>query len=295
VLRNVFKNKEKVQNGNLEGIMKKITGKQFSTEISWDFINYIDDQFFQFFIKDISERKKFETEQFRFQKMESLELLAGGISHDYNNLLGTIIGSIDLLEMEHLNEEQLDICIDLKNAVNRAKDLTKQILYFAIGGYSKITRTPLSKIVRESASLVFRGVDPIYDINSSNEDIYVDVDIGQINQVINNLLINAIQAMPNSGKVTIFIELIDNGNQISNTLENKPYAKISIQDSGIGISKKNQLKIFSPYFTTKERGSGLGLTSCYRIIQDHKGYITFNSIEGEGTTFYIYLPLSKEI
>jgi signal transduction histidine kinase len=242
--------------------------------------------------RDFTESKALEIQKSRIQKKMSLELMVGGIAHDLNNLLFSILGNVEMLELENLTEGHKKLLKNVKDATMRGKDLTAQLLSFPTGGTSKKSISSVNTIVSDSASLVLRSVKITYDIKSPKEELYINADVGQINQVINNLLINAVQAMPNGGNISINYSKIEHGNQVTATMEDITYVKIAIQDTGVGIPKKLHQKLFCPYFTTKENGTGLGLTSCFHIIKDHKGYITFESEEGRGTTFFLYLPLS---
>ncbi len=243
--------------------------------------------------RDISERKKKEEEEIRIQKMESLEIFAGGIAHDYNNLLAAILGNIELLSLEPLTTDQKECISDLNQATNQARKLTRQLLTFTKGRIKKKELTSIRKLINQSTSLALRGSKIKLLVDYSKDDFNLNVNVGQINQVMNNILINANQAMPNGGEIKIQISKLDHGNLISSALNDETYALIQIEDQGNGIPKAIQNKIFTPYFTTKIKGNGLGLVNSYKIIQNHGGYINFQSKEGEGTTFFIYLPISN--
>ncbi|MGI9534486.1 MAG: hybrid sensor histidine kinase/response regulator, partial [Thermodesulfobacteriota bacterium] len=243
---------------------------------------------------DITDKKQQEEEDIKSQKLESLSVLAGGIAHDFNNILTIVISNLTLADM-HLegNSQVTDIISAAKRASFRASDLTNQLRTFAKG--SSMIKQPmlLNNFLNDCVSFSLRGS------NVSNEfifadDVIVEIDEGQINQVINNLVINAKQAMPNGGQIKISTEKVNIENNRSLGLESGDYVKISIADEGVGISKENLGKIFDPYFTTKEKGSGLGLATSYSIIQKHGGLISVNSKIGEGTQCDIYLPHSPD-
>ncbi len=245
--------------------------------------------------RDVSYRKKMNEERFRQQKIESIGLLAGGLAHDFNNILVSIMGNINLLQMEEeaLTKDQQDILTDLENAAVRAQDLTKQLLTFSKGGAPIKKPESIEEVIRDSANFILRGSKSKCKFHFESNLPPVEIDVGQINQVLNNLLINASQAMPDGGiiDIDVFCEKIESN---SNTpLVPGQYVKLIITDTGVGIPKSNQDKIFEPYFTTKLGGTGLGLSTSYSILKKHRGYLTFSSKVDEGTKFYIYLPVSK--
>jgi PAS domain S-box-containing protein len=246
--------------------------------------------------RDISNRKKINEERFRQQKIESIGLLAGGLAHDFNNILVSIMGNINLIQMEEetLSEDQKEMLTDLENAAIRARDLTKQLLTFSKGGTPIKKPESIEEVIRDSANFILRGSKSKCTFNFESNLPSVEIDVGQINQVLNNLLINASQAMPDGGiiDISVICEKIESNSTIP--LIPGRYVKLIIIDKGVGIPKSKQHKIFEPYFTTKSAGTGLGLTTSYSILKKHRGYITFSSKEGEGTTFYIYLPISQK-
>ena len=247
-------------------------------------------------IRDMTERNKMESELLKTRKLESLGILAGGIAHDFNNLLTAILGNISLamFDLQAGNHDIDDILKNAETAALHAKDLSYQLLTFSKGGVPIKKTTSIVEIIKESTRFTLKGSNVNCEFNI-NEKIYPsDVDQGQISQVINNLIINAIQAMPQGGTITITCENIDVDSSFNVNLKEGSYTKISIADQGLGISKDNIEKVFDPYFTTKETGSGLGLASCYSIINKHDGYISLESTIDVGTTFHIYLPSSKK-
>lgn len=246
-------------------------------------------------VRDVSEQKKMEEELLRAQKLESLGVLAGGIAHDFNNLLTSIMGNISLIKLYIDSPDELSqILEDAEKASLRARDLTYQLLTFSKGGAPIKKATSIVELVKDSARFALRGSNVRFDF-SFPEDIWtVKVDAGQISQVINNMIINADQAMPEGGIINIRFENVTLTESDLMSLKAGEYVKISIKDQGIGISGEYLQKIFDPYFTTKHKGSGLGLATAYSIIKKHDGQITVDSKMGSGTTFHIYLPASKE-
>lgn len=241
--------------------------------------------------QDITERKRTEEELYKGQKLESLGVLAGGIAHDFNNLLTIIQGNISVammdMEPEHKAIKTLEKSI---NATTRAGELTSQLLSFSKGNKPVKKIINLKNILNESVSMVLSGRNTEYICNISSELNNVNADQGQISQVLNNILINAVQAMPKGGTITINADNYEVTGQASGDLLPGIYAKLTIADQGYGMSEKVMSKIFDPYFTTKDEGNGLGLASSYSIIKKHDGTINVESEEGVGTLFTVLLP-----
>lgn len=246
-------------------------------------------------VEDITERKKMEEELMKAQKLESLGILAGGIAHDFNNLLTAILGNISVTRMYVAPEEAAHKRLgEAEKACIRAKDLTQQLLTFSRGGAPiKKVLTSLGELIKDTASFAVSGSKVRCEFAVDKELWPVEIDEGQISQVMNNLVINADQAMPYGGVIKIKIENASarNGENISLTEER--YLKISIEDNGVGIGKEYLPRVFDPYFTTKQKGSGLGLATVYSIIKNHDGHIEVESELGVGTKFTIYLPATK--
>jgi PAS domain S-box-containing protein len=235
-------------------------------------------------------------EQFyQAQKMESVGILAGGIAHDFNNLLATIMGNISLAKMMTKPEDKMfNVLTRAEKESLRAKDLTQQLLTFSKGGTPVKKIVAISRIIKDSANIALRGSKVSCDVSLPDGIWPVEADEGQIIQAINNIIINADQAMPEGGIIKVQAEniRIDGSNGLR--IPEGTYVKISIQDQGIGISEENLAKIFDPFFTTKPKGTGLGLTTAYSIVKKHNGVIKVDSKIGIGTTFQIYLPASHE-
>jgi len=246
-------------------------------------------------VRDITERKRLEEELLRAQKLESVGLLAGGIAHDFNNILTVIMGNISFAKDQVKSEDDIfELLTEAEAASARAQTLTKQLLTFARGGAPLKETASIKAILKESPSFVLRGSKSSCEF-SIIEDLWPsEVDVGQISQVINNIVINANQAMPKGGTIQVAAEnlIIDDRQGLS--VKPGRYIKISITDQGVGIAEKHLSKVFDPYFTTKHGGSGLGLATTYSIIKKHDGHITVESQLGVGTTFHIYLPASDK-
>lgn len=243
--------------------------------------------------RDITEKKRMEEELQKAQKLESLGVLSGGIAHDFNNVLTGILGNIMLAKthttQKHKGYERL---AEAEKACLRAKDLSQQLLTFSRGGAPIKKIASAGDLLKEAASFALSGSSVRCEFTIADDLWPVEIDTGQISQVISNLIINASQAMPEGGIIKVRAEnmVVDAGQALP--LEEGMYIKISIEDQGIGIVKKHLSKIYDPYFTTKSKGSGLGLSVVYSIVKKHNGFIDVTSQSGVETTFFIYLPAS---
>lgn len=240
--------------------------------------------------QDISDRKAREEEELKTQKLESVGLLAGGIAHDFNNLLMAIMGNVTLARLHSDPGSKAHHRLgEAEKAALRAKDLTQQLLTFSKGGDPIKKAVSISHLIRESAAFALRGSDVKCAFSLPDGLWQVAADEGQISQVVNNLIINADHAMPQGGTVRLSCENLTLGPGDIPQLKEGRYVRISIEDQGIGIPEEHLQKIFDPYFTTKARGSGLGLATSYSIVRRHGGHIEVASKLGVGTTFHVYL------
>jgi PAS domain S-box-containing protein len=248
--------------------------------------------------RDMTERRKFEEELTKADKLESISVLAGGLAHDFNNILTAILGNLSLAKMYADPEDKVfGRLLSAEKAAQQAQNLTRQLLTFSKGGLLVRTPSSIVDIVKDSIDLSLRGSNVKCDLLVQTDVWPVEVDTGQIVQVINNLIINADQAMPDGGRMEVRLENVEIHEEHHNILlplQVGKYIKISFTDNGIGIPEDIMQKIFDPYFTTKKKGSGLGLFSCYSIIKKHDGHIAVESTPGVGTTFYVYLPASLQ-
>ncbi len=250
--------------------------------------------------RNISEKKKLETQLQNIQKMEAIGTLAGGIAHDFNNLLTGILGNISLMLLGMSSSNPIyEILKNLEQYVQNGANLTKQLLSFAIGGKYEVQQTDVNDLVKKTVGIFSRTTKEIAIYEKYAEDLcFVEVDQGQIGQVLLNIYVNALQAMPGGGELYIKTENItlDEDYVRPFNLKSGGYIKISVTDTGVGMNESIKQRIFEPFFTTKKkgRGTGLGLASAYRIVKTHKGIINVYTEKGKGTTFNIYLPASKQ-
>jgi PAS domain S-box-containing protein len=245
------------------------------------------------FASDITERQELEQERVRASKLEAMGILAGGIAHDFNNILTAILGNINLARWMLAPENKAHARIEeAEKASLRAKDLAQQLLTFSKGGVPIKKLTSVQGLVRESASFALSGSSVKSEFHLPDDLPYVEIDEGQINQVINNLVINAVQAMPEGGIVTIRADnaVLAEDNELG--LAPGSYVRISVEDKGVGIKKEHLAKVFDPYFTTKQKGSGFGLATVHSIVKRHGGNIGVKSELGIGTVFSVLLPAS---
>ena len=246
-------------------------------------------------VQDVTDQRKLEKEMSKAQKLESLGLLAGGIAHDFNNILTAVAGNISLARVSLGPDNAVaKLLAEAESASLRAKDLTGQLLTFAKGGTPVKTLKTIKCLVRDSAEFVLRGSNVRLEFSGSDELWPVEIDEGQIIQVVQNLVINARQAMPQGGVISISMENVplNHLHARRHGIPQGNYLRVSVRDSGPGILPEHLNSVFDPFFTTKDKGSGLGLTTSYSIIQKHQGTIQVESKPGTGTRFSFYLPAS---
>jgi two-component system cell cycle sensor histidine kinase/response regulator CckA len=246
--------------------------------------------------RDIREQLRTEQELMKVKKLESIGVLAGGIAHDFNNILVAILGNIDLsLRDSDLSDRTQKLLKEALKASHLARDLTQQLLTFAKGGEPIKEAASLVDVVKDSANFVLRG-DNVTCRYFFPDDLWlVDIDKGQISQVVQNIILNASNAMPGGGIVEVSCENVSSASSKSIRLPTSGnHVKVSIKDCGIGIPANVLDKIFDPYFSTKQQGSGLGLAIAHSIISKHDGHISVFSTCGVGTTFAVFLPASAQ-
>lgn len=243
--------------------------------------------------RDVTEKRRMENELLKMEKLESVGLLAGGIAHDFNNVLTSVVGNISLAK-KHIDNENIayDRLVKAEKASQRATDLAYRLLTFSRGGEPVRESASIVDILKESSDFGLSGSHIASEFIISEDICNVNVDAGQMSQVFSNLIINAVQAMPNGGKIVYSVRNVMMENNKIPGLEAGAYVQLSVKDTGTGIPKEDIPRIFDPYFTTKPEGSGLGLASVYSIIKRHSGHITVESKQGNGTIFHIFLPVS---
>ena len=241
--------------------------------------------------RDISERKKLEADHLHQLKHESMEALAGGVAHDFNNILTVIKGQLGLIKMDlSINDDSKSSIIETENAIDQAKRITDQLSSLAKGGIPTKSTFSLNKMLEETVSLIIQDSNIKCNFMYDDACFNVHADQGQINRVLSNLLLNAVESMPKGGDISLNIELI-NGFKHKFLDEKTEYLFLSVTDTGSGISQKDLLRIFDPYFSTKSRGTGMGLFSSFSIMKNHGGHLIASSNLNRGSVFTIYLPL----
>lgn len=246
--------------------------------------------------RDETANKRLERELQRANKLESLGVLAGGIAHDFNNALTGIIAHIGLAKLDLPDESEThQMLSEAEQACRRATSLTRQLLTFSRGGMPIRRPLALEPLIRETATFAATGSPSRCSFDIPPELEMVESDEGQIGQVIHNLVLNASQAMPDGGQITITARNVEVGHEGATgaSLEPGRYVRITVEDQGPGVPPELIERLFDPYFTTKERGSGLGLAVAYAVAQNHDGGLTVESRPGRGATFHLYLPATR--
>jgi signal transduction histidine kinase len=242
-----------------------------------------------------SEHRKAEEEHLKLRHLESLEILAGGVTHDFNNLITAIIGFIQIAQSEAQPDDPVHrtMTVVMKNCL-RARELSQRLLTFATGGEHARVMGPIAGIIDESVKEVLRHAPHRAELELPEDLHPVPIDAEQMRQVFFNLVTNAKEAMPDGGVLRVTGENIHLTADDGLPLPAGAYIKLTLRDTGAGIAAENIPRIFNPYFSTKDtysqKGLGLGLAVCYSVIRRHGGLITIDSQLGEGTTITIYLP-----
>ena len=280
--------------GTYLGQVKTLDGEPREVSIRFNVVSGSEESLSRvlFSITDITEQRKTEEELQKIHRLQSIGTLAGGIAHDFNNILTGIFGNISMArEVTRKDDRSYLYLENAEKSLNRATRLTKQLLTFAKGGEPSKELVNVVDLVTSVVEFDLSGskVKPVFA--SGNSLWSVEIDKGQIQQVFSNLTINSVQAMPKGGRLYVSFANIELESDSIVGLSRGKYVMISLRDEGLGISEENLNRIFDPYFSTKPKGVGLGLATVHSIINRHQGHIRIESIEGEGTTFHIYLPV----
>jgi PAS domain S-box-containing protein len=285
----------------LELTALKADGTEFPVELSVARVGADNRAVLTGFIRDITERRALEEQLRQSQKLEAIGRLAGGVAHDFNNILMSIMGAADLLLMQlHRDDSAREEAREIKQAVDRGAGLTRQLLAFSRRQATRSRLFALNDVVSGMDMMLRRLIGPEIDFEiRSAELVNVVADSSQIEQVVLNLVVNARDAMPNGGRITVTVDAVDLDELAAVAIVGGKaghYARLSVADTGTGIDEQTRARLFEPFFTTKEqgKGTGLGLSIVYGIVTQSSGYITVVSEPGRGATFSIYLPAAME-
>ena len=283
-----------------ETVHFKKNGSRIFLEVSSRAIPIHDDVFIQSFQRDITEKMKIQEHLFQAQKMDSIGMLAGGIAHDFNNVLTAILGYTDLIRRDvGVNEKVLGRLSVIENAARNAGRMVSQLLGFSRKSDIDMVPFDINAVVQDTVKMLERVIDKriVVRLHLAEHLPTVSGDMNKIEQVLMNFVVNARDAMPYGGIITITTNAIDAIPGVAGVPPYIPAARylvLSVADTGVGIPEEIQRKIFEPFYTTKERGkgTGLGLAMVYGVVTEHKGFVTVQSKINQGTTFTVYLPVS---
>jgi two-component system cell cycle sensor histidine kinase/response regulator CckA len=244
--------------------------------------------------KDLTARKRMEAEILKRQKLESAALMASGIAHDFNNLLTAVLGNLSLArKMAARDPDMLDAVDGAEQAARQAADLTGRLLDLARPESPNRSHVDLHEIVQKTVEMTMKRAPVRCDLRTNGSPWKVCANALQISQVVQNLLVNALEAMPRGGSVAVTLENRDVGGEFPLPVKPGRYVSVSVSDQGVGIPPDHLPRIFDPYFTTKQKGSGLGLTTAHAIVKNHEGYLFVESMPRAGTTFTVLLPAAE--
>ena len=279
-----------------EAALVRKDGQRVTVEIKPCIITYQGRPAIMALLRDITDRKRLEEERLKTKKLESVGVLAGGIAHDFNNILTVILANVSLAK-RHADPQGTTFgrLTAAENACRRATDLTHQLLTFAQGGAPIRQTASLPDLIHESVDFALRGSNVRGDVTLPAHLWPVEIDPGQIHQVLHNVLLNAQQAMPQGGVVEVRADNLPSAAARPPLLPQGRWIQVTIRDQGCGIPADQLPQIFDPYFTTKANGSGLGLAIAYAIVAKHDGHITVTSEVRVGTTVAFYLPASAHL
>ncbi len=245
-----------------------------------------------FLFIDITDRKKSESALQNMSRLQSIGTLAGGIAHNFKNMLTSMLLNVGLAKAKpEKSEKYLN---NIHKAIEQANALATRFQTFSVGGDVIRETVNINRIIDDSISVALSGYSVVCKTDYYAKDLYVDADPKQMNEVFTNLLMNAVQAMPFGGSIHVVSDRINLDEMNSYRLSAGDYARVAFKDEGVGIEEENLTKIFDPFFTTKSDGNGLGLSSAYYILQNHKGRIIVRSEVNKGTEFIVFIPATKE-
>lgn len=286
---------EKVRTGHslpevLELVQKSASGQTILTQSRFSYIYNSKNQLSTILgvTRDVTKIKEQERDRIRANHMESIGLLAGGIAHDFNNILTGLTGSLSMMKKMWEDERGQELLRISEKAVRRAGDLVARLMNVAKGGAPIKEDVDIAALIKDSAEFVLHGSKANFRLKIPADLKTVHIDGGQMSEVIQNLVLNASQAMPEGGEIVVEVEPVKMENHTR--LKDGEYLKVSVSDTGTGIPVEDINRIFDPYYTTKAEGNGLGLSSVHSIIQNHGGFINVDSSPGKGTCFTFYLP-----
>ncbi len=292
----------------MESVHRRKNGDAYPVEIYSNYVEFEDKEYLLEFVLDISARiktekqkKRLEEQMRQMQKMEAVGTLAGGVAHDFNNMLSPILGYSELLLRDRLEEKQIERVKQVHRAGLRARDLTRHLLAFGRKQPLRMTHLDVNEVILGFDKMLRRTIREDVNIEKHLAPVLpaIMADEGQIEQVILNLAINAQDAMPGGGTITIETsDMFFDKTYIKKHIETEPgtYAMIAISDTGAGMDKETMDRIFEPFFTTKDKGkgTGLGLSTVYGIVKQHRGFVWVYSELGKGTTLKVYFPQSEQ-
>ena len=277
-----------------ETVLQKKSGEKVYVEFNAGLAAYQGKNADLVFIRDVSERKKIEDELLKMKKHESIGILAGGIAHDYNNILAAILGNLSMARLAFPQETVPEILEKAEKAAFKAKELTSRLLNFSRGGKPNKQTANIVALMQNVCDITLMGSKSQFAISAPKDLPDALVDESQMERVISNIVMNAREAMPDGG--LIYVEVEDVRLQPDNPVMLQPgrYLKISIRDQGRGIPDENLQKVFDPYFSTKvrseQKGMGMGLAVSLSVVRRHGGAIAAESVPDIGSSFHIYLP-----
>ncbi len=268
-------------------------GTPFHAEVSLNRVDLHGQVYLQAIVRDVTDARRHEEDRQRLARIESLGLVAGGIAHDFNNILAAALGYVELGLQRASHPAEVTAALDRAvSAIERARKLTQQLLAFAKGGEPVLRMVSLPRLIPESADFALRGSNVVCRCDFQEGLWPVEVDEGQIGQVLHNLVLNAQQAMPQGGEVVIRARNVEPSRDPGAVSPTLSFVRIDVNDRGGGIAPEHQAHIFEPYYTTRPNGLGLGLPTAFRIVQKHGGRLSLSVEPGVGCTFTLLLPAS---